>query len=277
MYYKSLKLEISEKIALVTLSQPNKYNSMIPIFWKEIIEVFNKIENSNARVAIINAEGKHFSSGIDLDEFSSLGLTEGRDIGRKAENIRKIIKELQKSFNVIENSRIPVIAAIHGACIGGAVDLISACDIRYGTTDSFFSIHEVNIGMVADVGTLQRLPNLIPLGLIKELAFTGRKMYSEEALKSGLLNEIYTDKDQLINSVYKIARDISYKSPLAVSGTKKIIKYSLDHSIHDSLDYVALWNSNMLQSDDFYEAISAKIQKRNAKFDDIYPSPNLIK
>ncbi|PPR76902.1 MAG: Methylthioacryloyl-CoA hydratase, partial [Alphaproteobacteria bacterium MarineAlpha2_Bin1] len=139
MNYKSLKLDISEKVALVTLSQPKKFNSMTLIFWQEILDVFNKIENSDARVAIINAEGKHFSSGIDLNEFASLGIIKEKDVGRNAENIRKIIKKLQESFNVIENSRVPVLAAIHGACIGGAVDLISACDIRFGTTDSFFS------------------------------------------------------------------------------------------------------------------------------------------
>ncbi len=277
MDYKSLKLNISDKIALLTLSQPEKYNSMTPVFWEEMVTVFDEIENSDARVAIINAEGKHFSSGIDLHEFSSLGLLKEKDIGRNAENIRNIIKKLQTSFNVIANSRIPVIAAIHGACIGGAVDLISACDIRYGSVDSFFSIHEVKIGMVADVGTLQRLPNIIPLGLMMELALTGRKMYSKEALKSGLLNSIYNNKSELLNSTINIAKDICNNSPIAVTGTKKIIKYSLDHNTTDSLDYVALWNSAMLQSKDFIEAISAQIEKREAKFDDIKPAPKLLK
>ena len=277
MIYKSLKLDISDKIALLTLSQPKKYNSMTPVFWNDMINVFQEIEQSNTRVVILNAEGKHFTSGLDLNEFSSLGLLEGKDIGRKAENIRKIIKNLQESFNVIENSRVPVIAAIHGACVGGGVDLISACDIRFATSDSFFSIYEVKIGMAADVGTLQRLPRLIPLGLMKELAYTGRKMNAEEAVKSGLINAMYKDKSELINNVYKVAKDIAKNSPIAVSGTKQIIKYSLNHSIDDGLEYAALWNSSKLQSLDFIEAVKAQIEKREAIFDDILPTPKLSK
>ncbi|MAR79113.1 MAG: enoyl-CoA hydratase, partial [Rhodospirillaceae bacterium] len=129
----------------------------------------------------------------------------------------------------------------------------------------------------ADVGTLQRLPKLIPLGLMKELAYTGRKMFAEEALSSGLLNAIYKDKNDLIDSVYKVAESIASNSPIAVSGTKQIIKYSLDHSIEDSLEYVALWNSAMLQSSDFLEAIKAQIEKREAIFDDIGPTPKISK
>ena len=277
MNYKSLKLEISDKIALLTLSQPKKYNSMTPGFWQDMVNVFQDIDQSNARVVILNAEGKHFTSGLDLKEFASLGLLEGKDIGRKAENIRKIIINLQQSFNLIANSRVPVIAAIHGACVGGGVDLISACDIRFATSESFFSIYEIKIGMAADVGTLQRLPKLIPLGLMKELAYTGRKMFAEEAFSSGLLNAIYKNKSELIDNVYKVAESIASNSPIAVSGTKQIIKYSLDHSIEDSLEYVALWNSAMLQSSDFIEAIKAQIEKRDAIFDDIGPTPKISK
>ena len=277
MEYESLKLDISDKIALLTLSQPETYNSMKPIFWVEMIKVFNKIEKSNARVVIINAEGKHFTSGLDLNEFSSLNLFQGKDVGRIAENIRKIILELQESFNVIEKSKVPVIAAIQGACIGGGVDLISACDMRYCTFETFFSIHEVKIGMTADMGTLQRLPNLIPNGLMRELAYTGRKMYAEEALKAGLINKIYPDKKQMLSEVKKIAEKISLNSPIAVSGTKKILKYSQSHSIEDSLEFVATWNSSMLQSADFFEAIKAQNLKRNPIFEDIKKKTKLLK
>jgi enoyl-CoA hydratase len=159
-----------------------------------------------------------------------------------------------------------VLAAIQGGCIGGGVDLISTTDMRYCTQDAFFSIMEINIGMTADVGTLQRLPHLIPAGLMRELAYTGRRLEAEEAKNVGLVNAVYDSPEDMINGVMSIARDIAAKAPLAITGTKEMLNYTRDHSVDDSLRYMATWQAGMLSGPDMMEAITARQQKRAAEF-----------
>ena len=202
MTYESLAYASDGRVARVTLDRPEAANAMNPAFWQEMVDVFATIaSDTEIRAVVIDGAGKHFSSGLDLATFESLSPPSGVAPSRWREQLRRIVLELQESFNVVERCRAPVLAAIHGACIGGGVDLISACDIRYCTTDAFFSIHETNIGMTADVGTLQRLPHLIPDGLVRELAYTGRRMYGEEARAAGLVNAVYESKEEMLAEV----------------------------------------------------------------------------
>jgi enoyl-CoA hydratase len=166
----------------------------------------------------------------------------------------------------LEKARIPVIVAIQGACIGGAVDLITACDIRYASSDAFFCIQEINIGMAADVGTLQRLPYLIPEGILRELAYTGRRFSADEGLKYGLVNAVFDTPDAVIEHALTVAREIADKAPLATTGIKEVLNYNRDHTVEESLNYTALWNAAMNFSDDMMEAFKSKTEKRDPDF-----------
>jgi len=204
-------------------------------------------------------------------------INSGVDGGRIREQMKNNVLELQESFNVIEKCRLPVLVAVQGGCIGGGVDLISATDMRYCTEDAFFCIQEINIGMTADVGTLQRLPHLIPSGLVRELAYTGRRLLAAEALGSGLVNEVFTDQDAMLKKVMEIAADIASKSPLAVHGTKEMLVYTRDHSVDDALRYMAIWQAGMFYSNDLFEAAAANAEKRAPAFDDVLPPKQLIR
>jgi enoyl-CoA hydratase len=185
--------------------------------------------------------------------------------------VRRTVLELQGSFNAIERLRMPVLAAIQGGCIGGGVDMISACDMRYCTEDAFFCIQEINIGMTADVGTLQRLPHLIPHGMVRELAYTGRRLDARRAKEIGLVNELYPSQESMLQGVTQIAREIAARSPLAVHGSKEMLNYARDHSIADSLEYMAVWQTGMYQPTDMLESFAAKQQKRDPVFEDLAP------
>ncbi|MEQ9640029.1 MAG: crotonase/enoyl-CoA hydratase family protein [Alphaproteobacteria bacterium] len=277
MARETLKLEVADGIATVTLARPAAMNAMNRAFWQEMVDVFTEIDDTpEARVVVLAAEGKHFTAGLDLTEFGQI-TAEDTDEGRRRERLRRQVLEMQETFSVIERCRVPVLAAIHGACIGGGIDLISACDVRYATEDAFFSIHEINIGIVADVGTLQRLPHLMPAGLVRELAFTGRRMAAAEAAGCGLVTRSFANRDAMLGDVMKIAAEIATKSPLAISGTKEMLTYARDHSVADGLNYVATWNAAMLISDDLKEAISAQMEKRPGQFGDLAAPPRFVK
>jgi enoyl-CoA hydratase len=276
MAHSTLRLEVADGIATVTLARPEALNAMNRAFWQEMVDVFTEIdETEGARVVVLCAEGRHFTAGLDLTEFGQI-VAEGGDEGRRRERLRRQVLEMQETFTVIERCRVPVLAAIHGACIGGGIDLISACDVRYAAADAFFSIHEINIGIVADVGTLQRLPHLMPAGLVRELAFTGRRMPADEALSCGLVTRTFPDRDAMLAEVRKIAAEIASKSPLAVSGTKHMLNYARDHTVADGLDYVATWNAAMLIGDDIKEAMAAQMEKRTPAFADLPPPPRFV-
>jgi enoyl-CoA hydratase len=267
--YKAFRVELADKIAHVQINRPEKINAMNADFWKEIVEIFREIEdNDEVRVVVLSGAGKHFSSGIDLMLLASVGAQLGPDAGRNARTLRRKILELQESFNVVDNCSKPVIAAIQGYCLGGAIDLISACDMRYSTVDAQFSIKEIDIGMAADVGTLQRLPRIIGDGMMRELAYTGRTVMGEEAQRLGLVNRTYADQDALLDGVFGIARQIAAKSPIAVRGTKEMIRYMRDHRVDDGLEYVATWNAAMLQSADLRVAMAAHMSKQKPEFAD---------
>ncbi|MGQ8366165.1 crotonase/enoyl-CoA hydratase family protein [Glaciecola sp. 1036] len=274
----TLTVSIEDKIAHIVLSRPEQLNSMIPEFWHELPEAVRFIdENSLARVIVISAQGKHFSAGMDLSVFQNMQSSFEGEPGRRAERLRRMVLELQDSFNALEEIRIPVLAAVHGAVVGGAVDMISACDCRYATQDSFFTIKETQIGMTADVGTLQRLPHLMSQGLVKELAYTGRNFPAAEALDHGFINAVYPDQESMLAAVFKLAKQMAINSPLAVSGCKSMLNYSRDHSVNDSLTYMATWQSGMFQMPDVMEALKSEQQKKLPEFDELHPKHKQMK
>ncbi|CAM3235035.1 MULTISPECIES: crotonase/enoyl-CoA hydratase family protein [Pseudomonas] len=267
--YQAFLVELTGNVAHVQINRPEKINAMNAAFWTEIIDIFQWVEDTDAvRAVVLSGAGKHFSSGIDLMMLASVANAFGKDVGRNARLLRRKILELQASFNAVDNCRKPVLAAIHGYCIGGAIDLISACDMRYAAEDAQFSIKEIDIGMAADVGTLQRLPRIIGDGMLRELAYTGRQFGAEEARSIGLVNRVYADQESLLAGVMDIARQIAAKSPIAVTGTKAMISYMRDHTVNDGLEYVATWNSAMLQSNDLRVAIAAHMSKQKPEFVD---------
>ncbi len=182
-----------------------------------------------------------------------------------------LVRGFQRTFNCLENCRIPVLAAIQGGCIGGGVDFATACDMRYASQDAFFCIQEINIGMTADVGTFPRLTKLIPEGIARELAYTGRRMPAARAQELGLVNQVYADQEAMLSDVMTIASEIASKAPLAIYGTKHMINYSRDHSTADTLDYIGVWNASMLEPQQMAEAFSAKAEKRATNFPDLPP------
>ncbi|GAA3969798.1 crotonase/enoyl-CoA hydratase family protein [Allohahella marinimesophila] len=265
--YEHLTLEVSQHVATVTLSRPDKANALNMQLWAEIGQVFEAIDQvADIRVVILAGEGKHFCGGIDLAEFSAI-FTAKRDCeGRFRERLRRQILAMQDSFTAIERCRVPVIAAVHGAVIGGAIDMITCCDMRYASCDAKFSIREIDIGMTADVGTLQRLPKIIPDGIMRELAYTGREFGAEEARTMGLVNSIAKDKPALDMLVGELATEIASKAPLAIRGTKEMILFSRDHSVEEGLNYIATWNSAMILSDDIQQAMKSRMTKQTPEF-----------
>jgi len=265
--YTCLKVSIVNNIAHIQLNRPKELNSMIPAFWYELPECVRVIDNNSlARVIVISSTGKHFSAGMDLSVFTNMGDSFNEEAGRRAEQMRRGVLELQDAFNALEEIRLPVLAAVQGGAIGGAVDMLSACDSRYCTKDAFFCIKETQIGMTADVGTLQRLSHLMPHGLVRELAYTGRNMDSREAQETGFVNQIFADQNEMLAGVMAIATQIAGHSPLAVSGCKEMLNYSRDHTVTDSLNYMATWQSGMLQMTDVQEAMQATKEKRQPNF-----------
>ena len=269
--YKTLKLEIIDNnIAHIIINRPEKANAMNQDFWTEIKNCANYIDQTpSIRVAIISGEGKYFSAGVDLEFLMQLsGLCQDECEGRTREKLRLLILELQSSFTALEKCRKPIIAAIHGGCIGAGVDMITACDMRFCTTDAYFSIKEIDMGITADVGTLQRLPHIISDGIMRELAYTGRRVSGIEAREISLVNRTFDTKENMLQEVITLAKTIAAKSPLTIRGIKEVINYSRDHSVSDSLNYVAAWNAGVLLSNDIEESITAHMEKRIPVFKD---------
>lgn len=268
--FKTIFFQKENYIAHIQLNNPDKANAMTEDFWKEIKLVMENIQlDSGVRVVVISGAGKHFSAGIDLSMLAGLQkwMTSKEDQGRTREKLRTWIKELQSSFTAIEQCSKPIIAAVHGACIGGAIDMISACDMRYCCENSRFCVKEIDLGIVADVGTLQRLPKIIPEGVARELAYTARTVNGQEARQIHLVNECYATQEEMMKEVLKIAETIADKSPLSVRGTKEMLNYTQNHSIEEGLNYVATWNAAMLFSNDVTEAMTASMQKRKPNFE----------
>ena len=263
------KLSIEAGIARLELANAARANCLNDAFWAELPVLVRQIDQDPAiRVLVITGEGKHFCAGMDLSSFDFISKIAANE-ARGAFEFYNRVRELQSAFNVLEASRLPVIAAVHGACIGGAIDFLCACDIRLAAKGTRFAVEEINVGMAADVGTLQRLPRLIAPGIAKELAYTGRAFGPDEAMAWGFVNAVHEDREATIAAAMEIAAIIASKSPLALAGTKRAINYGLDHSLADGLEQVATWNAGMLRPQDLNAAFSAMQEKRKAEFADL--------
>jgi enoyl-CoA hydratase len=266
-------VEICDKVAHLRLSRPDELNTMTPAFWRELPEIVTAIsDEGSARVVVLSSTGKHFSAGMDLSVFGGMGGSDG-EAGRRHARTRSSARALQWSFTALEKARVPVLAAVQGGVIGGAVDLVTACDLRYASADAFFCVQEINIGMTADVGTLQRLGTLVPEGFAREMAFTGRRVGARRAHEVGLVQEVYADHEALLAGVLDTAREIAAHSPLAVWGTKVAMNYARDHPVDDALEQIATWQAGMFQPADMVEAFTAKAEKRPPVFPDLLTEP----
>ena len=270
MEFSTLEVTLDAGVATIALNRPDKANAMSEPMWYEIKQAMEWLDSTpEARIGIITGKGKFFTAGIDLTLLMGLGAKIEDDCdGRRREKLRRLILELQDTLSSVERCRKPVLAAIHGACIGGGIDLITACDMRYCSANAYFTVKEIDVGMTADVGTLQRLPHLVGDGMARELAYTGRRVEGPEAQQIRLVNRCFDTPEALHEGVMEIARSIAAKSPLSIRGCKEMITYARDHTVADGLNYIATWNAAMLMSKDLFEAGAANMQKRDPVFKD---------
>jgi enoyl-CoA hydratase len=268
------EVEVEAKVAQVRMCRPDELNSMVPEFWTELPALIGRLsDDGGVRAVVLSSTGKHFSAGMDLGVFTAGGQDGSRDRGRVNANRQLMVARLQDSFSALERARMPILAAIQGGCVGGAVDLVTACDMRYATEDAFFVVQETNIGMTADVGTLQRLPKIIPDGVARELVYTGRRMPAARAQQVGLVNEVFPDHAAMVAGVTAIAAEIAAQSPLAIWGSKQMLVFTRDHSVADGLAHIAAWQTGAFDSIDMAEAFGAKAERRTPSYPDLVPAP----
>lgn len=261
-----IALEIEDGIAHVALARPDKFNAMDGDMFAAIGDTFRRIGRDPAvRAILLSGQGKHFTAGLDL-EYAGQQFKPSQDPGRAAEARLRHVEWLQDAFNVVEQARVPVVAAIQGGCIGAGVDLTSACDLRVCAADAFFQVAEVDVAITADLGTLQRLAYLIPQGLLRELTYTGRRMGAEEAARYGLANRVEADAGTALAAARELAATIAAKSPLAVAGAKRSLNYSRGRPVEEGLRDVATWNAGTLASADLGEAVRARLGKTQPSF-----------
>jgi enoyl-CoA hydratase len=274
MAYTCFDLEMDQGVAHLRMRRPEALNTLCREFWSELPEIVRGLDDAGeARVLVLSSTGRHFTAGLDLALLAGGGLgDQSAEVGRARANLRRFILHLQESISCLEKARMPVLAAVQGGCVGGGVDIITACDMRYCSADAFFCVQEINIGMAADVGTLQRLPKVIPPGIAREMAYTGRRLTAVRAREVGLVNEVYPTQEAMLGAVMEIARDIAARSPLAIWGSKEMLNYSRDHSVEEGLNYIATWQTGMFQPADLQEAFQARQEKREASYLDLLPT-----
>jgi enoyl-CoA hydratase len=259
-------LTTTDHVAHLVMNRPGELNTMHPTFWRELDELLTQIHREGtARALVISSTGKHFSAGMSLQTFAgAIQMDDQSPEGRAA--IFDLLTDMQATFTKIENLRIPVICAIQGGCIGGAVDMVTAACIRYASADAFFCIQEINIGMVADVGTLQRLPKLIPFAVVKEMAYTGRRLPAARAMAYGLVNEVFDTAEATLAAALQCAKEIAAKPPVAIWGTKQAVTYARDHSVEDSLRQMGWLQGAVWSNAHVREAIAAMKDQRAGDF-----------
>ena len=269
------QLTTENGIAHLQLSRPERMNTMAPAFFPAFRDAVQALhDGGEARVLVISSSGKHFSAGMALDTFGGDGALLDTATPRARLNFQEGLRKLIGCFDVLDTARLPVICAIQGGCIGGAFDLAAACDIRFCTTDAFFCIQEINIGMAADLGVLQRLPKLMPQGVVRELAYTGERLSAERALELGLVNAVLPDAAALLDRAMGVARSIAGKSPLAIAGSKLALNHARDHGTAAALQQMTLLQSAIFDTGEMSEAISAWKGKREADFAPLGPVPS---
>ena len=267
----TMELTIEERVARLTLCRPEKLNTMSPAFWRELETTLDKLQrDAPARALVIDSTGKHFTAGMALDSFDEAIAIDDSSPQSRA-NVPELLTDMQRAFDRLAGLRMPVIAAIQGGCIGGGVDMIAACDIRYCTADAFFCIQEINIGMAADLGTLQRLPKLIPEGIVREYAYTGRRMAAYRAQALGLVNDVFDTHEAMIEAAMQTALEIAARPPVAVWATKQAIDYARDHPVADGLRQMGWLQAGLWDSAAVAEAIQARSERRAAEFPDLKP------
>ena len=258
-------------VAHLVLSRPEAMNTMHPGFWRELDDILSQVHREGtARALVISSTGKHFSAGMALETFNgAITMDDQSPEGRAA--MFDLLADMQATFSKIEALRIPVICAIQGGCIGGAVDMVTAACIRYASADAFFCIQEINIGMVADVGTLQRLPKLIPLAVVKELAYTGRRLPAGQALAYGLVNGVFDTAEATLAAALQCAKEIASKPPVAIWGTKQAITYARDHSVEHSLRQMGWLQGAIWSNAHVRESMAAMKERRTGEFAALAP------
>ena len=265
--YKSLRIETQAGITEVTLTGPGKGNAMGPDFWREMPILFAELDrDAETRVVIIRGEGGNFSYGLDLVAMTGEIGASGKNLAAERTRFHDKVLEMQQAFNRVADCRKPVIAVVNGWCIGGGLDLIAACDIRLASTDARFSLREAKIAIVADIGSLQRLPAIIGEGHTRELAYTGKDIDAARAQRIGLVNDVYETPEALLEAARKLAAEIAANPPLVVQGVKQVMNYCAGKSIADGLEYVAVWNSAFMHSLDLVEAVTAFRERRKPEF-----------
>lgn len=266
MAYEVFEIERTEHVATVWLANPSKRNAMGPAFWDELPRVMDELANDEAvRAIVIAARGQHFTVGLDLKAMSG-GIIESGAGAAARKRLLDFIRKIQRTVTTVARCEKPVIAVAHGWCLGGGIDLLTACDIRIATADVIFGIRETRMAMVADVGTLQRLPGIIGKGHVAELAFSGDDFGAERALAMGFVNAVHPDQASALAAAQALAARIAANSPLAVTGTKRVLEYCADKSVEDGLGYVAVWNAAFVASEDLQEAVAAFLEKRAPVF-----------
>jgi enoyl-CoA hydratase len=266
------QLHIDSGIAHLQLNRPERMNTMAPAFFPLLRDAVQALHNeATARVLVISSTGKHFSAGMALDTFAQDGLTLATTTARDRLNFQDSLRHLMACVDVLDTVRLPVICAIQGGCIGGAFDLAAACDLRYCTTDAFFCIQEINIGMAADLGVLQRLPKLIATGVVRELAYTGERLSAPRALELGLVNAVLPDAAALLAKAMSVAASIAAKSPLAIAGSKLAINHARDHGTAAALHHMTLLQSAILDVAEMGVAIAGWKAKRSGDFESLTP------
>jgi enoyl-CoA hydratase len=273
MAYRCFDVEISEGVAHIRMNRPDELNSMVREFWSELPEIVRGISDAaSARVIVLSSTGKHFCAGMDLGVFAEAPHADAEP-GRRQAYTRSLVGLLQQTASCLEKARVPVLAAVQGGCIGGGVDVVTAADCRYASRDAFFVVQEISVGMTADIGTLQRLGRVVPEGVARELAFTGRRMTAERAFEVGLVQALYDDHEALVKGTLETAREIATKSPLALWGTKVTMNYARDHGVDQGLEQIATWQAGMFQQADLLESFVAKSEKRDPAYPDLLPEP----
>jgi enoyl-CoA hydratase len=265
---KPFEIEVRGHVATLWLANAEKKNAMGVAFWGELPEVVASIEaDDRVRVVVVAARGPHFSVGLDLVEMgAALGPALAGGTARERRQLFDKIHEMRRGFDAIADSRLPFVAAIHGGCIGGGLDLVSCCDIRVASEDARFSLRETRIAIVADMGSLQRLSGIVGQGHLREMALTGKDINAERALRIGLVNELHPGPEKTLQGAYAMAEEIARNSPLAVQGTREVLRVSERHGVEAGLRYVAAWNAAHLASADLQEAFQAFLEKRTPTF-----------
>ena len=273
-----MQLQVQDHIAHLQLSQPERLNTMHPAFWRDLDAALSHVAtHSDVRVLVISSTGKHFSAGMALETFANPDFApqDTSPEGRAA--LSEFLWDMQQVFTRIEQLRIPVITAIQGGCIGGALDMVCCACLRYATQDAFFCVQEINIGMVADLGSLQRLPKLLPMALVKELAYTGRRWPAEAAAAQGFVNQVFATQEAMLAAALQTAQEVAAKPPIAIWGTKQALDFARDHSVQDSLRQMGWLQAGIWSNRHVMESVQAMQQKRAGAFADLLPERSFAK